>query len=144
MRQIRYTNMKNIFTCVLSIVLFCALGANSVWGATSTFTSQTGAVGSGEPAWVVAGATGYEDDRGIQWSAASGSLSNTSLAAYTITEISVDVSSNRGSNTLSVTVGGGAFGSSQTIANSNHQTKIFSGNASGTIVINVNGGNKSV
>lgn len=144
MRQIRYTNMKNIFTCVLSIVLFCALGANSVWGATSTFTSQAGAVGSGEPAWVVAGANGYEDDRGIQWSAASGSLTNTSLAAYTITEISVDVSSNRGTNTLSVTVGGGAFGSSQTIANSNHQTKIFSGNASGTIVINVNGGNKSV
>ena len=136
--------MKNIFTCVLSIVLFCALGANSVWGATSTFTSQAGAVGSGEPAWVVAGANGYEDDRGIQWSAASGSLTNTSLAAYTITEISVDVSSNRGTNTLSVTVGGGAFGSSQTIANSNHQTKIFSGNASGTIVINVNGGNKSV
>ncbi len=29
--------MKNIFTCVLSIVLFCALGANSVWGATATF-----------------------------------------------------------------------------------------------------------
>ena len=136
--------MKNIFTCILSIVLFCALGANSVWGATSTFTSQTGAVGSGEPAWVVAGANGYEYDRGIQWSAASGSLTNTSLAAYTITEISVDVSSNRGTNTLSVTVGGGAFGSSQTIANSNHQTKIFSGNASGTIVINVNGGNKSV
>ena len=136
--------MKNIFTCVLSIVLFCALSANSVWGATSTFTSQAGAVGSGEPAWVVAGANGYEDDRGIQWSAASGSLTNTSLAAYTITEISVDVSSNRGTNTLSVTVGGGAFGSSQTIASSNHQTKIFSGNASGTIVINVNGGNKSV
>lgn len=33
--------MKNIFACVLSIVLFCALGANSVWGATATFTWGT-------------------------------------------------------------------------------------------------------
>ena len=134
--------MKNI-NRFFAIVLFIVFSV-SVWGVTSTFTSQAGAVGTGEPTWSIDGANGYEADRGIQWSATSGSLTNTSLSSNTITGISVDVSSNRGTNSISATVGGSAFGSSQTIANSNHQTKTFSGSATGDIVINISGGNKSV
>lgn len=60
--------MKNIFTCVLSIVLFCALGANSVWGATSTFApsdfSGQGTEGTGSPISATVDGVTFSCDKG--------------------------------------------------------------------------------
>lgn len=60
--------MKNIFACVLSIVLFCALGANSVWGATATFApsdfSGQGTEGTGSPISATVDGVTFSCDKG--------------------------------------------------------------------------------
>lgn len=110
--------MKNIFTCVLSIVLFCVLGANSVWGATATFTPSSRSAGTLSGAPTGATATFYNTYNSAN-QITNGNSQTLTLSGFdncTITGLSLSVRSNTGSGnkgaaTISITVNGTETGS---------------------------------
>ena len=88
--------------------------------------------------------------RGVQFGAAIGEFTlSTDKVSGTISKVSMVVSTNGTDNTISVSVGGTAFKCSDDesitlTSGEKNVTKEFVGTGSGTVVISVNDGNKSV
>lgn len=118
--------------------------------ATWTFTAVDGSYSGGlsNTTWTVGGnPLGIEttnNKRGIQWSKSAGSLTLGGFNnQYLITKVSVICSANGTGSTMSVTIGGNAYSTSKSIAESNNQTLNFTGSASGQVVISFTAGSKS-
>lgn len=87
----------------------------------------------------VAGATGYEADRGVAWNKSAGTITISGLGSAAIKKIKLDVSHNKNTEpTVSVSIGGNPFGSAYTIAKENHASAVFTADpATGDVVISV-------
>lgn len=106
-------------------------GSQTTSTATYTITSKDAAFSGGINGTSLSktGTTSYEDDRGMQWSKNTGSITinqgTSSLSSYKIQSVVIDCSANATGGKLSVKVGSTALGSTESISNSNHQTKTF-------------------
>ncbi len=148
--------MKRIsILLIMLMVMFVPLAMN---GQSTTVTASritsanatwTGSTGETWNVTITGGAlnqavtNGYAQFGTRQNPSTSGRFS-TSGISMTITSIAVDCASYSGLGTVSVTVGGDAFGSSQSIPNwSNNAggTRTFTGSASGNIVVTMTNGN---
>lgn len=135
------------------LTLLLTLGVTQVWGALSSpsacvFTSSSSTSLSDDNTdvtWIASTKpSGFEssgDKRGLQWSGSvvNGglTLSCSSYSSYTITKIEVVWSRNNGAGaSVSATVGGKSFGSSDTNnAKTTNRTATFTGSEKGDIVI---------
>ena len=146
-----YTNFAKRVALVLSLLL--TLGVTQVWGALSSpsacvFTSSNSTSLSDDNTdvtWIASTTpSGFEsssDKRGLQWSGSvvNGglTLSCSSYSSYTITKIEVVWSRNNSAGaSVSATVGGKSFGSSDTNnAKTTNRKATFTGSEKGDIVI---------
>lgn len=145
--------MKNQLLNLKMIALMClmmVLGGVNVWAqettVTSTFTNSQLAVGKGEPTWTASIISYRFEDRGVQFGAGKGKFTISSKSKFTnVTKVSIVSSSNETGNTMAVSVGGSALGSTVNILKSNNKTYNFNGEScSGNIVINCNDKSKTI
>ena len=147
--------MKRI--SILLIMLMAMLAPLAMMGQSTTvtasrITSSTATwTGTGGESWsvVINGGTlnqavtnGYAQYGQRNGASTSGTFSTSGISG-TITSIDVDCASYNGLGTVSVTVGGAAFGSSQSIprwSNNAGGTRNFTGSASGNIVVTMTNG----
>ena len=146
-----YTSFAKRAVIILTLLL--TLGVTQVWGALSSpsacvFTSSSSTSLSDDNTdvtWIASTKpSGFEssgDKRGLQWSGSvvNGglTLSCSSYSSYTITKIEVVWSRNNGAGaSVSATVGGKSFGSSDTNnAKTTNRKATFTGSEKGDIVI---------
>lgn len=145
--------MKNQLLNLKMIALMClmmVLGGVNVWAqettVTSTFTNSQLAVGKGEPTWTASIISYRFENRGVQFGAGKGKFTISSKSKFTnVTKVSIVSSSNETGNTMAVSVGGSALGSTVNILKSNNKTYNFNGEScSGNIVINCNDKSKTI
>ena len=108
--------------------------ANETWNVSITISNTSGLNQN-----VTNGYAQYGTQRNY---ATKGTFSTSGISG-TITSIEVDCASYQGNGTVSVTVGGAAFGSSQSIpswSNNAGGTRTFTGSASGEIVVTMTNG----
>ena len=126
--------------------------SGTVWAETSTLTFTAKCNGSGTAndgaSWTVtsdASESNFDNERGIHYGTNSAQVQYITLTTNeisgTITKIIVNASGNN-NPTLSVTVGGNAFGTSATVTTSN-TAYTFTGSASGAIVVDLRKGTKA-
>ena len=118
---------------------------------TSASVTWTGSAGETWNVTITGGATnqnvtnGYAQFGTRQSYSTKGTFSTSGISG-TITSIDVDCASYNGAGTVSVTVGGAAFGSSQSIpswSNNAGGTRTFTGSASGEIVVTMTNGSST-
>ena len=146
--------MKKFFTYFVAVLAIAAAAAGPVRGQTSQTSTLnfTAAYGSGPATaddnvqWTVTsdGAeSNFNMDRGIHYGTGSATVGyielSTSGITGTITQVVVNASTASSVNnaTVSVTVGGNAFGTTQSMSNNNTTDYTFTGSASGAIVVRV-------
>ena len=144
MKKILTTNIRWLF-----LGLLVTVGAGSAWGDTSTLTFTSACGGSGtaddNAAWTVTSdgtESSYDNTKGIHYGTNSAAVQyinlTTSGISGTITKIIVNASTASGvTATVSVTVGGSAFGGNAQSLTSSATNYTFNGSASGTIVVSI-------
>ena len=133
---------------MLLLVAFVA-GCGNVWGAEETiesnFTDKNATVGTGELQWTVTNSNSFETSgnaRGLQSAKNTTNFVFTSNKTQTealgaIKKIVITASANA-NQTINVTVGGAAFGSSTSLPNKSANVDFtFTGSASGQIVVTI-------
>ena len=151
--RFRYSLDSNLSRFSLaSLICLCMMtvGVGQMWATkvTSTFTNKSMGVGTGEPTWSSSTTpTAFEDTRGVSWSKASTTLTNTSLSSYSISQVDVVTSANGSGGTITVTVGGNSFSSTSASISSGEAnvSHTFTGSATtGNIQIGLPTGGKSI
>lgn len=144
---------QNLLTKLL-LLFALIVGSTSVWAddiIESNFTDKDLTVGDNELKWTGTNISQFEksgDARGVQSNKNTTAMVFTSNATQTevlgtIKKIVVTASANA-ERSISVTVGGNNFGTTQSVAKGSKNADFtFEGNASGTIVISFNAGSSS-
>ena len=147
---------KNLLTRMLLLFALVVGSVTSVWAdeIQSNFTNKDAAVGDGELEWTATNTNSFETSgsaRGVQSQKNTTAMVFTSNATQTaalgtITKVVVTASTNGSGRTISVTVGGNNFGTSQEVGNGSDYANTeytFESSATGTIVVSINPGSKA-